>query len=82
MTDWLNGRIINTYTNKHRKTQMTTKSAMFVFIVGLLMTFGAVGGIEVSTTNEDMMSSMVIAIIGLLAMYAGTLGLRNAHYFD
>ena len=55
---------------------------MFVFIVGLLMTFGAVGGIEVSTTNEDMMSSMVIAIIGLLAMYAGTLGLRNAHYYD
>ena len=82
MTVWLNGHIINTYTNKHRKTQMTTKSAMFVFIVGLLMTFGAVGGIEMSTTNEDMMSSMVIAIIGLLAMYAGTLGLRNAHYFD
>ena len=82
MTVWLNGHIINTYTNKHRKTQMTTKSAMFVFIVGLLMTFGAVGGIEVSTTNEDMMSSMVIAIIGLLTMYAGTLGFRNAHYFD
>jgi len=82
LTVWLNGHIINTYTNKHRKTQMTTKSAMFVFIVGLLMTFGAVGGIEVSTTNEDMMSSMVIAIIGLLTMYAGTLGLRNAHYFD
>jgi len=61
---------------------MTTKSAMFVFIVGLIMTFGAVGGIEVSETNTDMMSSMVIAIIGLLAMYAGTLGLRNAHYFD
>jgi len=61
---------------------MTTKAAMFVFITGLLMTFGAVGGIEVSVTNEDMMSSMVIAIIGLLAMYAGTLGLRNAHMFD
>jgi hypothetical protein len=61
---------------------MTTKSAMFVFIVGLLMTFGAVGGIEVSTTNEDMMSSMVIAIIGLLTMYCGTLGLRNAYMFD
>jgi len=82
LTVWLNGHIINTYTNKHRKTQMTTKSAMFVFIVGLLMTFGAVGGIEVSTTNEDMMSSMVIAIIGLLTMYAGTLGLRRAHMFD
>ena len=46
------------------------------------MTMGAVGGIEVSVTNEDMMSSMVIAIIGLLTMYAGTLGFRNAHMFD
>ena len=55
---------------------------MFVFITGLLMTFGAVGGIEVSVTNEDMMSSMVIAIVGLLVMYAGTLGIRNAHYYD
>jgi hypothetical protein len=61
---------------------MTTKAAMFVFITGLLMTFGAVGGIEVSVTNEDMMSSMVIAIVGLLTMYCGTLGIRRAHYFD
>ena len=61
---------------------MTTKSAMFVFIVGFIMTLGAVGGIEVSENNTDMMSSMVIAIIGLLTMYAGTLGLRNAHMFD
>ena len=61
---------------------MTTKAAMFVFITGMLMTMGAVGGIEVSESNTDMMSSMVIAIIGLLAMYAGTLGFRNAHYFD
>ena len=55
---------------------------MFVFIVGLLMTMGAVGGIEVSVTNEDMMSSMVIAIVGLLTMYCGTLGLNRAHMFD
>jgi hypothetical protein len=61
---------------------MTTKAAMFVFITGLLMTFGAVGGIEVSETNTDMMSSMVIAIVGLLVMYAGMLGIRNAHYYD
>jgi hypothetical protein len=61
---------------------MTSKQAMFVFITGLLMTFGAVGGIEVSETSEGMMSSMMIAIVGLLVMYAGTLGFRNAHYFD
>ena len=61
---------------------MTTKGAMFVFITGLLMTMGAVGGIEVSETNTDMMSSMVIAIVGLLTMYCGMLGLRRAHLFD
>jgi hypothetical protein len=61
---------------------MTTKSAMFVFIVGFIMTLGAVGGIEVSENNTDMMSSMVIAIIGLLTMYCGTLGLNRAHMFD
>ena len=55
---------------------------MFVFIVGLVMTLGAVGGIEVSVTNEDMMSAMVIAIIGLLTMYCGMLGLKGAAYYD
>jgi hypothetical protein len=61
---------------------MTTKGATFVFIVGFMMTLGAVGGIEVSVTNEDMMSSMVIAIVGLFTMYCGMLGLRRAHMFD
>ena len=61
---------------------MTTPQAMFVFIVGFIMTLGAVGGIEVSTTNEDMMSSMVIAIVGLLTMFCGVLGLNRAHMFD
>jgi len=61
---------------------MTTKGAMFVFITGLLMTMGAVGGIEVSENNTDMMSSMVIAIVGLLTMYCGMLGLRRAHLFN
>ena len=61
---------------------MTTKSAMFVFIVGMLMTMGAVGGIEVSETNTDLMSSMVIAIVGLLTMFCGVLGLNRAVMFD
>lgn len=61
---------------------MTTKTAMFVFITGLLMTFGAVGGIEVSTDNTAMMTSMVMAIVGLLTMYAGSLGLRNASFYE
>jgi hypothetical protein len=36
---------------------MKSSVAMFVFITGLLMTFGAVGGIEVSVTNMELMSS-------------------------
>jgi len=54
---------------------------MFVFVVGMLMTFGAVGGIEVSVSNSDLVSSMVVAILGLLVMYCGMLGMRNAEYY-
>ena len=61
---------------------MTTNQAMFVFIAGLLLTFGAVGGIEASVDNEQLTGSLLLAVIGLLGMYAGTLGLRNAHYYD
>ena len=61
---------------------MKSSVAMFVFITGLLMTFGAVGGVEVSVTNMELMSSMVVAIVGLLTMYAGMLGLKGAAYYD
>ena len=74
----------NTHIHKqtHKGRKMTTKQAMFVFIVGLLITFGAVGGIEVSVSNTDLMSSMVIAILGLLTMYCGMLGIKGADYYD
>ena len=61
---------------------MTTKGAMFVFIAGLLLTLGAVGGVENSVDNEQLTGSLLLAVIGLLAMYAGTLGFRNAHLYD
>jgi hypothetical protein len=61
---------------------MTSKQAMFVFIVGLLITFGAVGGIEQSASNRDLMNSMVFAILGLLTMYCGLLGIKGADYYD
>ena len=61
---------------------MTTKGAMFVFIAGLILTMGGLGGVEHSMTNDDLVGSMLLAILGLLAMYAGTLGFRNAHLFD
>jgi hypothetical protein len=61
---------------------MTTPAAMFVFFAGLILTFGAVGGIETSIDDSQLLGSMLLAILGLLAMYAGTLGLRNADYYD
>jgi hypothetical protein len=61
---------------------MKSSTAMFVFITGLLVTFGAVGGIEVSVSNSDLMSSMVVAIVGLAVMYCGVLGLKGAAYYD
>ena len=61
---------------------MTTNQAAFVFFAGLLLTFGAVGGIESSINDEQLTGSLLLAVLGLLAMYAGTLGFRNADYFD
>jgi hypothetical protein len=78
----MNDAIITTYTNTHRKTQMTSKQAMFVFIAGLLLTLGAVGGVEHSVDAEQLTGSLLLAVIGLLGMYAGTLGFRNAHMYD
>lgn len=60
---------------------MTTKQAMFVFVVGLLITFGSVGGIEFAT-DAQLLSCMFFAVIGLLAMYCGVLALRVSDYYD
>lgn len=81
MTGYPKDAIINTYTNTQGNT-MTTNQAMFVFIAGLLLTLGAVGGVEASVDAEQLTGSLLLAVLGLLGMYAGTLGFRNAHYFD
>ena len=59
---------------------MTEKQSMFVFIVGLIITFGAVGGIE-TARDEQLLSCMFVAIVGLLTMLCGSLGLRNSQYY-
>ena len=61
---------------------MTTKQAMFVFVAGLLLTLAAVGGVEHSVDAEQLTGSLLLAVIGLLGMYAGTLGFRNADLYD
>jgi hypothetical protein len=58
------------------------KSAMFMFVTGLLVTFGAVGGIEASTTDSGMIDSVIVGIVGLLIMGAGSIKLSRDQLKD
>jgi len=55
---------------------MNKDGAMFLMIVGLIITFGGVGGIEVSLTDVELMGSMIVSILGLATMYCGLLALK------
>lgn len=61
---------------------MSERSALFMIVVGLIVTAGGVGGTEHATNDMDLYSSAVIAVCGLLIMWAGTLGLRNSKFYD
>jgi hypothetical protein len=55
---------------------MKTFEINFLLIVGLLMTMGGVGTIEISQTDMEMMSGLVVSILGLLVMYSGLLAMK------
>ena len=61
---------------------MNKQAAAIVTLAGFLLVFGGVGGIENSITNSELISSTIVAVLGLLAMYAGYLGNRNSHFYD
>jgi len=55
---------------------MNKDGAMFLMIVGLIITFGGVGGVEVSQTDTELLGSMFVAIVGLLTSWCGVLATR------
>jgi hypothetical protein len=55
---------------------MNKEGATFLMIVGLIITFGGVGGIEVSGNDRELMGSMIVSILGLATMYCGLLALK------
>jgi hypothetical protein len=55
---------------------MNKDGAYFLMFVGFLITFAGVGGIEVSITDTELLSSMFVAIVGLLVSYCGMLATR------
>jgi hypothetical protein len=55
---------------------MTRFETNFILIMGFLITFGGVGGIEISTNDTELMGGMIVSILGLLVMYCGLLATR------
>jgi len=49
---------------------------MIRFILGLLLVFGAVGGMDFDPDGVNFAAQLVIAMIGLLLMYFGTRKLK------
>ena len=57
---------------------VTEKQAMFVVIVGLLVTMLGVGGVENSMTDTELLQSLAVAVTGLGCMYCGTVMIKRA----
>jgi hypothetical protein len=55
---------------------MTRFEANFLLVVGFLITFAGVGGIEVSQNDTELLGSMIVSIVGLLMTYCGLLATR------
>jgi len=61
---------------------MKTNSAMFIFVVGLIVTLLGVGGIEASVTDQELAQSIAVALVGLLLAWVSTLALRVSDRYD
>ena len=56
---------------------MNKPSAFFVIIVGLLVTIVGVSGIEASMDDLGLMNAGAVAIVGILVLGCGVLGLSQ-----
>lgn len=50
------------------------KTGMALFVFGMLLCFGAVGGIE---NNGPLVDGMIVAVLGLAIAYCGTLMIKR-----
>ena len=55
---------------------MTKDGAMICFTVGLLITLFGVGGVEQSITNMELLSGVLVSVVGLMVMGCGALAIR------
>lgn len=61
---------------------MKTNAAMFIFVVGMIVTLFGVGGIEASITDTELAQSIAVALVGLLLAWVSTLALRVSDRYD
>lgn len=61
---------------------MKTRTAMFIFVVGMIVTLFGVGGIEASITDQELAQSIAVALVGLLLAWVSTLALRVSDRYD
>lgn len=61
---------------------MKTRTAAAMGFLGLLMVFGAVGGMEDPTKANYFIEQLAVAIVGLGLMFCATLALKDSDYYD
>ena len=61
---------------------MTERTAMIMFIMGLIFTLFGVGGIESSITDAELLSSLAVSCVGMGIMYCATLAIRVASSYE
>lgn len=61
---------------------MKTNTAAAMAIFGVLLVFGAVGGMEDPAKVDYFWEQFIVAVLGLALMACGVLGLQNSDYYD
>ena len=61
---------------------MKSKTAFILLIVGMLMVFGAVGGMEDPAKEHLFVEQLILTVVGLAIMACGALGLEASEHYD
>ena len=56
---------------------MSDRSSMFLVFLGILLAMGGVGGTENAVTDLELIQSSMVALVGVLLMWCGTLGIQQ-----
>jgi hypothetical protein len=54
---------------------------MILFILGLVITLGGVGGVEASPGISELLLSTVMSIVGVVIMWVGTAQINHSNIY-